>query len=84
MKQDPLIKVLLIAIAMLLFLNLLYGNFSLKPAVAQKEGGQIGRYQVSAWDAQSGTYAHHNGYYIIDRTTGKVIDSKAKVHGPSE
>jgi hypothetical protein len=84
MRTDRSTKILLGIISVLLFLNLLQGIFPAKPAVAQKSNSEIGRYQVSAWAAQSGSYTHHNGYYIIDTTTGKVTDSKAEVHGAKE
>jgi len=80
MKTDSFTKVLLCIIAAMLFINLLYGFFEIRPAGAAKGNEDIGRYQVSAWAAQSGTYTHHNGYYIIDTTTGKVVDSKAEIH----
>ena len=78
MKTDTVTRTFLLVIAVLLFLNLVAGFLPVGIAVAQK--GEIGRYQVSAWAAQAGSYTHHNGYYIIDTTTGKVIDSKSEVH----
>ncbi len=78
MKTDSFTKVLLVVTAILLAANIFGGVFSAKTAVAQK--GDIGRYQISAWSAQSGSYTHHSGYYIIDTVTGKVIASKSEVH----
>jgi hypothetical protein len=63
----------------MLIINFFYAVSETRQAVADK--GDIGRYQVAAWAAQAGAYTHHNGYYIIDTTTGKVVDSKAEVHG---
>jgi hypothetical protein len=78
MKTDAVTKTFLLIITVLLFLNLVVGFLPVGIAAAQK--GEIGRYQVSAWAAQAGSYTHHNGYYIIDTTTGKVTDSKSEVH----
>jgi len=55
---------------------LLSGVFSGPPwANADRATDQIGRYQVSAWSAYSGERVYASGYYIIDTTNGKVIDS---------
>ncbi len=78
MKPDTFTKIMLVVIAILLAANLLGGFFSTKPAVADK--GDVGRYQIAAWAAQSGSYAHHSGYYIVDTVTGKVVASKAEIH----
>jgi hypothetical protein len=80
MKADRAIKLLLCVIALLLLLNLA-SSFQSKPAMA---AGEIGRYQISAWAAQSGTYMHHSGYYVVDTTTGKVVASESEVHGPEK
>ncbi len=80
MKRDKGLKVLLGLIALLLLLNLASGLQS-RPAMA---AGEIGRYQISAWAAQSGTYMHHSGYYVLDTITGKVVASKSEVHGPEK
>lgn len=82
MKENRLIKVLLSVIAVLLFLNLLH-TVSTRTAVAV-QNEEIGRYQISAWAAQSGAFIHHSGYYIIDTKTGRLVDSKAEVHGSKE
>ena len=66
--------------AILLLLNFTNGMFSSGTAEAVKGNEDIGRYQIAAWSAQSGPRSHHSGYYIIDTTTGKVIDSKSEVH----
>lgn len=84
MKADRLTKIVMFTIVALLLLNFLYGHFTLKEADAVKTDGEIGRYQVSSWAAQSGAYTHHSGYYIIDTTTGKLVDSKAEVHTAKE
>ncbi len=78
MAGDRTAKILLVLIAILLAANLLMGVFSTDKATAG--GGEVGRYQISAWSAQSGSYTHHSGYYIIDTVTGKVIASKSEVH----
>ena len=80
MKKDLLHKLLLSIVALMLLLNLTHGIFSSGTAEAVNENDEKGRYQISAWSSQSGPRAHHSGYYIIDTSTGKVIDSKSEVH----
>lgn len=78
MKLDIFAKTLLIIIALLLA-GILVQNFgATRTAYAGK--GDIGRYQIAAWAAQAGARTHHNGYYVIDTTTGKVVDSGAEIH----
>jgi len=83
MKTDLVTKVLLGFIAVLLFLNLIY-HFSADPATAAKGNGEIGRYQISAWAAQAGQSTHHSGYFVVDTTTGKVVESREEVHAPGK
>lgn len=80
MKTDPFTKVLLSMIAALLFLNLLSGMLSSRPATAEQANNGINRYQLSAWASSIGTYGHHSGYYVIDSTTGKIVDKHEDVH----
>jgi len=80
MDTDRFTKILLCIVAVMLFINFLYGVFEIRPAGAVKGNEDIGRYQISSWAAQAGAYTHHNGYYIIDTATGKVVDSKSEVH----
>ncbi len=80
MKVDTFTKVVLALIAVLLFLNLVSGLFHVKPAMALPENGQIGKYQISSWAASIGTYGHHDGYFIVDTTTGKIVDSREEAH----
>jgi len=42
--------------------------------------GDVGRYQISSWASYSGLRVHHSGYYIIDTTTGKIVDSGHEIH----
>jgi len=84
MKADRVTKAVLWIIAMLLFLNLAHSLLTSKPALAVGGSEDIGRYQISAWAAQAGAYTHHSGYYVIDTTTGKIVDSKAEVHRQGE
>ena len=61
---------------------LLSGVFSGPPwAIAERDDSQIGRYQISAWSSYAGERVHHSGYYIIDTTTGKVVDRGHEIHG---
>ena len=81
MKSDYFTKMVLCVIAILLCLNLLRGALTSNPVEAANAGDAVGRYQIAAWAAQSGAFTHHNGYYIVDTVTGKVVDTKAEVHG---
>jgi hypothetical protein len=78
MKVDLFTKVILIIIAILLAGILVQNIDVTKTAYADK--GEVGKYQVSAWAAQAGARTHHNGYYTIDTTTGKIVDSGAEIH----
>jgi hypothetical protein len=86
MKMDRSIKVVLWIIVGLLFLNLVNSFISSRDAsvLAAGEPGNIGRYQVSAWAAQSSPTSHSYGYYIIDTSTGQVSDSKVEVGYPGK
>ncbi|MHC4686648.1 MAG: hypothetical protein ACYTEW_20415 [Planctomycetota bacterium] len=84
MKVDRFAKVLLCIITVLLFLNLAHRFLASKPALAARGNKDIGRYQISAWAAQAGATVHHSGYYVLDTTTGKVVDSKMEVHKRGE
>jgi len=44
-------------------------------------GAEVGRYQISSWASYAGERIHHSGYYIIDTTTGKVMDRGHEIHG---
>ena len=78
MKSNRIIKVLLGIVSVLLLLNLLNSFFSSKSALAVSEDEKKGRYQISAWAAQSEGTLVHNGYYVLDTATGKVVASKAE------
>jgi hypothetical protein len=86
MQIDHSIKIVLWIIAGLLFLNLVNGFVASKDASVQAAGeaGNAGRYQISAWAAQSAPTSNSFGYYIIDTTTGQVTDSKMQVQGRAE
>ncbi len=80
MKVDRFTKIILCITAILLFLNLAHSFLASKPALAVRGSEDIGRYQISAWGAQAGATVHHSGYYVLDTTTGKVVDSRMEVH----
>ncbi len=80
MKTDLFTKVVLSAIAVLLFMNLISGLLSSRPATAEQANGTVNKYQISAWASSIGTYGHHSGYYVIDTTTGRVFDKHEDVH----
>jgi hypothetical protein len=80
MKTDAFAKVVLVVIALMLTLNLLQKAISPRHAAAQRPQHQTGRYQISAWAAQTGPGFHHSGYYVLDTATGEVKSSKAETH----
>jgi hypothetical protein len=82
MRVDRITKILLVLIAILLAANLFSGLFPGRNATAGS--GEIGRYQIAAWAAQSGSYTHHSGYYVLDTVTGEVVASKSEVHTAKE
>jgi len=54
----------------------------LRPQLGSAQpGDEIGRYQISSWASYAGERVHHSGYYILDTTTGKVVDRGHEVHG---
>ena len=84
MKDNCVNRILLGIIAVLLLLNFAQGLFSTNTAVADDDDDNNGRYQISAWAAQTGTGYHHSGYYVLDTVTGKVVDSKSEAHSSKE
>jgi hypothetical protein len=80
MNIDRTTKVILTIIAVLLFLNLAQNLFISKPVFAVPENIPAGRYQITSWAAHGGGYIIHDGYYVLDTTTGKVIDRHEKIH----
>ena len=79
MNIDRFTKVMLCIIAVLLFLNFAQNLFGSKPAFAVPESSTPGRYQISSWAGHGGGFILHEGYYIVDTTTGKVVDSHEKI-----
>ncbi len=84
MKADSFIKVVLSLIAALLFLNLVNGLLATRQATAEQPASLIGKYQISSWASSIGTYGHHNGYYVLDTTTGKVVETHEDIHKLTE
>ncbi len=84
MKGDSFTKVMLSIIAVLLFLNLVSGLLTARQATADEPASPVGRYQITGWASSIGTYGHHNGYYVLDTTTGKVIETHEDIHKLSE
>ena len=78
MKTDRITKVFLGLVSILLLLNLLNSFLSSKVALAVSGDEEKGRYQISAWAAQSEGSLVHSGYYVLDTATGKVVASKAE------
>jgi hypothetical protein len=79
MKTERITKILLGIVSFLLFLNLLNGFISSKPAVAISGGEERGRYQISAWAVQAEAARIHSGYYVLDTATGMIVASKAEI-----
>lgn len=84
MKRDIFNKLVLGIIALLLLLNFFQGLDSINTSAAGKENPETGRYQISAWAAQTSVGYHHSGYYVIDTATGKLTDSKSEMHSSKE
>ncbi len=80
MHTDNAIKILLFLVVILLLVNLLTGTVGSYPAQAGPEPSGRGKYQISSWSCSIGTYGHHKGFYVVDTTTGKVVDSVDEVH----
>jgi hypothetical protein len=63
-------------------------NFAQRVAVttpAQAVGETPGRYQITSWAAHGGGFLAHQGYYIVDTVTGKIVDQGSFPHtNPSE
>jgi len=80
MNIDRTTKVILCIIAVLLFLNFAQSLFVSKPVFAVPENSSIGRYQITSWAAHGGGFMLHDGYYVLDTTTGKIVDRYEKIH----
>ena len=78
MKTNRITKVFLGIVSILLLISLLTSVLSSKPALAVSEDEKKGRYQISAWAAQSEGSVVHSGYYVLDTATGKVVASRAE------
>jgi hypothetical protein len=79
MKVDRFTKVILFIIAALLFLNFAQSLLASKPVLAVSENNAIGRYQISSWAAYGGALIQHNGYYVVDTVTGKIVDKHSEI-----
>ena len=77
MKKNILITFGLWAVAILLLLNLVTAVLQPVSVFAQNEN-TIGRYQISAWASPSKGSIQFAGYYVIDTTTGKVINQQTE------
>jgi len=80
MNIDRFTKVILCIVAVLLFLNFAQKLLDSKPVFAASENGTPGRYQISSWAAHGGGLLIHEGYYVLDTTTGKVINRHSEIH----
>ena len=82
MKIDRVTKALLWTIAILLFVSIGKDFWGSRSALAT--AGDVGRFQIAAWSAQSGRYSHQYGYFVLDTTTGKVVSTESETQGFSE
>ena len=79
MESSRIFKFLIVAAALVVLA--LGGLFVLQPAGVFAEGkGDIGRYQISSWASYSGARVHHSGYFVLDTTTGEVVESHHEIH----
>jgi hypothetical protein len=84
MKIDRSTKIILGIIALLLFLNFAQNLFGSKQVLAVPENDVPGRYQITSWAAHGGGFILHEGYYVLDTMTGKVVGSHEKMHTRAE
>jgi len=78
MKADLYTKVILSLIGAVLCAMALNGLFV--PKTVQADPPPTGRYEISAWATPVGPLGHHSGYYVLDTSTGKVVESHEDVH----
>jgi len=81
MKTQRILLVTVWVAAALLAADILLHMFSADPVAAAKEEPAVGRYQISSWATQTGSYTGYSGYYIVDTTTGKIVEEKKKEYG---
>ena len=84
MNIDRFTKVILCIVAVLLFLNFAQKLLDSKPVFAASENSTPGRYQISSWAGHGGGFILHEGYYVVDTSTGKIVDSHEKIHTRTE
>jgi hypothetical protein len=63
---------------LLIFLALVFNAFVMLAHPTQAQGGQVGRYAISAWGyggvSAQGNLTGNRGYYRVDTITGDVIE----------
>lgn len=84
MMQNKWIKVACVCVGALLLINFTYTVFRSNRALAENEVATVGRYEIATWSSPSRGTTHHFGYYILDTTTGKIVDQKSEIHSSSE
>jgi hypothetical protein len=77
MKTNWITAFGLLAVAILLFINFVTTFFQPGNVFAENKN-DIGRYEISAWASPSKGVKQFSGYYIIDTTTGKVVDKRTE------
>ncbi len=80
MRTDGVMTIFMVFAVMLMLLYFLAGVFDSGTAQAVPQTATAGRYQISSWATGIGTYGYHTGYYVVDTTTGKVVDSRDDAH----
>jgi hypothetical protein len=84
MKQNNWIKIACVCVGALLLINLTYTVFKSNTALAKGEASTVGKYQIATWASPSRGTTHHFGYYVLDTTTGKIVDQKSEIHSSVE
>lgn len=80
MALNRKVKGILLVLSLLFFLGVAGAAFTSVLAGGDSPQSEIGRYQLSAWASFSGGRVYHSGYYILDSSTGKVVDKGHEVH----
>jgi hypothetical protein len=76
MKPDRVTKILLGIIVILLFINLVNSLFSSKTALAVSGNEDKGRFQISAWAAQTEGAKVHSGYSSGIKTFSSGLENR--------
>jgi hypothetical protein len=71
--------------------NLIMGNLNktqipYNPLNCEVKGAasRVGKDQKATWSSPSRGTTHHFGYYVLDTTTGQIVDQKSEIHSSAE